>query len=142
MPQASQSQRPFWQGGSTWGPHDMKVSDLKPEMAGFSMLVRRAREVTFFGWQRADDPRFVAETVVGDETGVISMRCTAEQANVLAMAEVVSIVNGRIQIYQGRMKLEVDKGGSIEAVSSTRPMFVNTSVDVSSVEYELVLYPH
>ena len=48
-------------------------------------------------------------------------------------------VNGRIQICHGRMKLEVDKRGRIEPSSSKRPMFVNTRIDASSVEYELVL---
>merc|ERR1719336_2303991 len=93
------------------------------------------------GTREPNDRQWVAETVVGDETGVISMKCTADQANILSQAEVVSIVNARTQIFHGRMHLEVDKRGHIEAVMSRRPMFVNTSVDVSSVEYELVMYP-
>lgn len=51
--------------------------------------------------------------------------------------DTVEIRNGKIEMFQGFMRLEVDKWGKI--VRSASPLAdVNAAKNMSSVEYELV----
>jgi hypothetical protein len=61
----------------------------------------------------------------------------ADQLDQLKKGETVEIRNGKIEMFQGFMRLEVDKWGKI--VPSRTPLAeVNLAKNMSSVEYELV----
>lgn len=62
---------------------------------------------------------------------------SSDQLDVLKPGETVEIRNGKIEMFQGFMRLEVDKWGKI-VPSSTPLAEVNSAKNMSSVEYELV----
>ena len=61
-----------------------------------------------------------------------------EQIDVVQPGKTVIIRNSKIDMFKGFMRLAVDRWGKVESASETAKFEVNTSNNLSNVEYELV----
>lgn len=86
--------------------------------------------------QMHQEPSY-SQPVMVRHTFVPNPLIPSDQLDTLVTDETVEIRNGKIEMFQGFMRLEVDKWGKI--VRSTTPLTdVNSAKNMSSVEYELV----
>jgi replication factor A1 len=113
-----------------------KVTELTPESKRVNVLARvvsvgEAKEIP----ARFGPTRRVAEAILGDETGVITISLWQEQIGTIAAGETIQIENGFVSLVRGRMHLTVGKYGTIKKADA--PLEVNTAVDMSQKEYPM-----
>ena len=91
----------------------IKVTELAPESFNHNIVVFVqsvevvAERTTNFGNIR------IGEIVVGDETGSVVISAKNEQIEILVPGTTVVVRNGRIDMFDGRMRLRVDKRGTL-----------------------------
>ena len=81
----------------------------------------------------------IVECVVGDTTGTVIFSARNKHAEVCSPGKVVTIQNGKIDMFKGTMRLAAEKGGSVKVAEDAEDIDVKTSYDLSSVEYDLVV---
>ncbi|HEY7588402.1 MAG TPA: single-stranded DNA-binding protein [Thermoplasmata archaeon] len=113
-----------------------KVKDLTPESKQVNVLAKvvglsEEREIT----SRFGEARKLVEATVGDETGTVLLTLWNDQIGQVAKDQTVLVDNGFVSLVRGHIRLNVGKYGSL-AKSETPIEEVNSSLDVSAVEYE------
>ena len=78
-----------------------------------------------------------AECLLGDASGCVKFWAKNEQLDILKEGDIVTVRNCHANVVQEHLRLEVDKWGKLE-VSSEKIDKVNTTNNLSDVEYELV----
>ena len=78
-----------------------------------------------------------ANVIVGDQYGSVVFVAKNEQVDQLKEGSVITVRNAHANVVGEHLRLEVDKWGKIES-SSVNIDKVNTSNNLSDVEYELV----
>ncbi|ETV94927.1 hypothetical protein H310_11573 [Aphanomyces invadans] len=123
----------------------VKVKDLAPATKGHCLVVQvhaidPATEKT-----RIDGSIVrIVEATVGDETGTVVLNARNEQIKLVEVGRVLVIRNASADVYNGFLRLNVTQWGKIaphpDGIASTphAPQSVNTSNNVSGIEYELV----
>mmetsp|Transcript_11614 Transcript_11614/g.19777 ORF Transcript_11614/g.19777 Transcript_11614/m.19777 type:complete len:136 (+) Transcript_11614:61-468(+) len=122
-------------------PVFLKVDQLKPGGTGLNLVVKCVSCNIVVDRQRPDGSRIrIAECVVADETGCITLSARNAQIDAIKMTGQPTLVirNGRIEMFQGFMRLMVDKWGIIQAADTPATFEANTQNNVSAIEYELV----
>jgi len=116
----------------------IKMADMTPDMVGVNLKVTVVSVTP--RPSKGGKGAIAAEAIVGDETGIASISLTSEQAGLLKTGKGALIRNGYVTMLEkhnvGYIRLEVDKWGRIEA--QEKGPRVNTSENLSEVEYELV----
>lgn len=115
----------------------MQVKDLNPDLTNFNLLVRCCK-VSAKAANSADSKAIVAEAEVGDESGVVKMRCTAQQAKTLSVGFAVFVEGAKVVMVQGFIRLEVGPRGSVKTVPGLQYFMPNRKNNVSLAEWELV----
>ncbi len=113
-----------------------KVKDLTPESKQVNVLVKvvglsEQREIT----SRFGEARKLVEATVGDETGTVLLTLWNDQIEQVAKDDTILIDNGYVSLVRGHIRLNVGKYGSLTKSEETLGD-VNTSLDMSAVEYE------
>jgi replication factor A1 len=113
-----------------------KVKDLTPESKQVNVLAKvvglsEEREIT----SRFGEARKLVEATVGDETATVLLTLWNDQIGQIAKDETLLVDNGYVSLVRGHIRLNVGKYGSL-AKSETPVESVNSSLDVSAVEYE------
>ena len=78
-----------------------------------------------------------ANIIVGDQYGSVVLVAKNEQVDQIKQGSVITVRNAHANVVGEHLRLEVDKWGKIED-SSVNVEKVNTSNNLSDVEYELV----
>jgi replication factor A1 len=80
----------------------------------------------------------VAECLVGDATGCCKMISTDSQLEVVKEGAVITIRNAHANVVKEHLRIEVDRWAKVEASTEKVAEKVNTTKNLSDVEYELV----
>ena len=80
----------------------------------------------------------VAECLVGDANGCCKMIATDSQLEVVKEGAAITIRNAHANVVKEHLRIEVDRWAKVEACKDKAPEKVNTSKNLSDVEYELV----
>lgn len=115
-----------------------KIKDLTPQSKQVNVLAK----VVSVGETKEIPGRFgsnrkVAEAVIGDDTGIITLSLWQDQIGTVAKDDVLLIDNGFVSLVpraKGNMRLNVGKYGKME--KKTENIEVNNSVNMSEKEYE------
>eukprot|EP01103_Thecamoeba_quadrilineata_P002242 TRINITY_DN12232_c0_g1_i1.p2 TRINITY_DN12232_c0_g1~~TRINITY_DN12232_c0_g1_i1.p2 ORF type:complete len:143 (+),score=24.49 TRINITY_DN12232_c0_g1_i1:24-431(+) len=119
------------------------VDQLKPTTRGHNLVLKVQNSKVVVEKTRADGTKVsVAEAVVGDQTGIITLTARNEQINLVVPGNTIVVRNAKIIMFKGFMRLEVDKWGKIENAAEPATFDINESHNMSSVEYELVQDPN
>ncbi|EGC29947.1 hypothetical protein DICPUDRAFT_42156, partial [Dictyostelium purpureum] len=113
-----------------------KVSSLKPLSSGHN-LVLKVISTRVVIEKDIDKKEIISEAVVGDETGVITLTVKNEQNDVVQPGNTIILRNGLIKVFNGYMRLKVDIWGNIKLSPTEADFIVDTSNDLSAIEYEL-----
>lgn len=113
-----------------------KVKDLTPQskqvnLVGKVLELGEEKEIT----SRFGETRRLVEAKLGDETGTVLLTLWNEQIGQVARDETLSIDNGFVSLVRGHIRLNVGKYGAMSKTDQDVDD-VNTSLDVSAVEYE------
>lgn len=126
-----------------------KVAKLQPGGKGYN-LVLKVVDVHMVVDKKTHDNASslrVAEAIVGDDTGVIVLSAKNEQIDVVKRGATIVVRNGRVDVFNKKMRLRVDNWGLLQSFengkkSTTVPLSdsftVNTENNVSQKEYETV----
>ncbi|KAJ6833789.1 uncharacterized protein M6B38_338830 [Iris pallida] len=121
-----------------------KVEQLKPGTNGHTLtvMVLTSKTVLQKGRAASANPRHtkIAESLVGDETGVIVFTSRNDQVDLTKPGATVILRNAKIDMFKGSMRLAVDKWGRVE-VTEPASFSVKEDNNLSLVEYELVSVP-
>ena len=84
----------------------------------------------------------VAECLVGDETGCVILMAYDDQIDIIGGEnKCITLRNTHANVVKEHLRLELDKWAKVET-SSANIKDVNTSVNASTIEYELVTVTH
>ncbi|OQR87757.1 hypothetical protein ACHHYP_08081 [Achlya hypogyna] len=122
-----------------------KVKDLVPGADGYCLVVRVISVDAPQEYKlRNGSVKWLAEVVVGDDTGAIILSARDEQIDIAKKGRNLVIRNAEVAVFRGFMRLRVTKWGKValhpDGIASTpkAPRRVAASNNVSLVEYELV----
>lgn len=114
----------------------MKVESLKPNFRNVSVIVK----VVNIGSPRVILSRrdrrehMVADAFVGDETGSVLMTLWEDQIRRLKVGDVLEVRNGYTTLYNGSLRLNIGRDGTIEKVEKQLSE-VNTRNNLSQVTH-------
>jgi len=111
----------------------MEVADLDPESKGVNLQVKVESR------KEVPGPNAMAEAVVGDAGGVVTLIAKGDhQVELLTAGASLLVRNASVRMFNGHMRLQVDRWGKIETSPEEFGFTPNTQKDMSSMEYELV----
>ncbi|KAG9411438.1 hypothetical protein AC1031_017073 [Aphanomyces cochlioides] len=123
----------------------VKVKDMAPATKGHCLVVQVVSVQPATEKKRFDGSSFrIAEATIGDETGTVILSARNDQINLLQVGRPLVIRNANADVFNGFLRLNVTQWGKItphpDGLESTppQPEKVDTSNNISSVEYELV----
>jgi len=73
--------------------------------------------------------------LTGDETGIVRIRLVGDHAHLIQVGSVVSVRNGRSEVFKEKMRIEVDKWGKVIAEKGHDIKEV-TGKNISEILYE------
>ena len=108
-----------------------KVSEIDPNSHGLNLVLKVVRVAE-------ESQKGFTEIVAGDDTGLVTLRLTAEQIELAIVNTTVVLRNARVVMIQGRIRLQIDKWGKFNTAELSAAFEPNYQIDVSAVEYQLV----
>ncbi len=118
---------------------EVKIADITPSTRRFSVTfkilsVGDEKQITS---RRDGSEHRVADVLVGDETGVAILTAWDNEIDQLRgmVGETVSLVNGYVSLYQGKLRLGLGRFGSIKP-SNEKIENVNSENNISEREFE------
>lgn len=122
-------------------PTFTKVDQLRPGTSGHTLTVKVVNTKMVMQKGRPDGPQprqmRIAESLVGDETGMIIFTARNDQVDLLKDGSTIILRNAKIDMFKGSMRLAVDKWGRVE-VTDPADFTVKEDNNLSLIEYELV----
>ncbi|MBA0746573.1 hypothetical protein Gogos_009079 [Gossypium gossypioides] len=121
-----------------------KVDQLRPGTSGHTLTIKVVNTKMVLQKGRPDGPQVrqirIAESLVGDETGMIIFTARNEQGIVFDFMKegaTLTLRNAKIDMFKGSMRLAVDKWGRVE-VAEPHSFKVKEDNNLSLIEYELI----
>lgn len=121
-------------------PSFIPIDQLKPGTSGHNLIVKVISTNVVVERSRPDGTKIrVAEALVGDQTGSITLTARNNQIDAVQPGNLLIIRNSKIDMFGGFMRLAVDKWGKISLYDQPAPFTtVKENNNLSTVEYELV----
>lgn len=129
-------------------PTFSKVADLQPGTKGLNLILKVVSITPAVERVGHDNTLKIVEATVGDETGCVILSARNEQVDLLKQGATIVIRNGRVDLFNKRMRLKVDKWGRLQTLDEGRKattvqlndnFVVNSSINVSNKEYKVVI---
>ncbi|TYG70972.1 hypothetical protein ES288_D05G357300v1 [Gossypium darwinii] len=118
-----------------------KVDQLRPGTSGHTLTIKVVNTKMVLQKGRPDGPQVrqiqIAESLVGDETGMIIFTARNEQVDFMKEGATLTLRNAKIDMFKGSMRLAVDKWGRVE-VAEPDSFKVKEDNNLSLIEYELI----
>eukprot|EP00357_Protocruzia_adherens_P035526 CAMPEP_0115015820 /NCGR_PEP_ID=MMETSP0216-20121206/27022_1 /TAXON_ID=223996 /ORGANISM="Protocruzia adherens, Strain Boccale" /LENGTH=135 /DNA_ID=CAMNT_0002386065 /DNA_START=41 /DNA_END=448 /DNA_ORIENTATION=- len=121
-------------------PSFIKISDLNPESRGVNLVAKVVSvEEVQSKPRRSGETLKTVEVLIGDETACVNLHAVNEQIDLMQPGKFITIRNGKVNMIQNFMRLDVNKWGAIrEGAEETFTGDVKESTNMSKTEYELV----
>eukprot|EP01015_Nassula_variabilis_P021593 TRINITY_DN3868_c0_g2_i1.p2 TRINITY_DN3868_c0_g2~~TRINITY_DN3868_c0_g2_i1.p2 ORF type:complete len:161 (+),score=52.39 TRINITY_DN3868_c0_g2_i1:105-587(+) len=120
-------------------PAFIKVNEIKPDKTGYNVYLKVIDVTSDTNVKRFDNSNLlIRDAVCGDETGIVNIRLKAENADRLQKGKVIAIRNGRVEVIQGRIRLEVDRWGKVTQEDNVEIKSTGTK-NISDTVYEKVV---
>lgn len=117
------------------------VDKLQPgQLERVNLKVKVVNSTVVVDKQRLDGSKVkIAEVLVGDDTGCIVFTARNEQIDVMKPGSTVELRNAKVEMFNmGFMRLAVDRWGKVTPAAEPAAFNVNTTNNLSAVEYVLV----
>ncbi len=114
----------------------IKIADIKPGVHCYfvygKVLSATQSEIT----RISGDKVKICEGVIADETGSANFHFEGSSADFVTQGATISIRNGRSEVVDEHIRLEVDKFGKIAKEEASVVKSTNDKNNISSVAYE------
>jgi len=115
------------------------INNLKPGTEGHFIVVRVMDVIQVVDKKRCDGTKIrVALCTVGDETASVVFIAKDNQIDIMTQGACVQLLNAKVIMFEGFMRLEVDKWGKVMPSKRIIDPKSVQSRNMSTVEYELV----
>eukprot|EP00930_Biecheleria_cincta_P031665 TRINITY_DN21976_c0_g1_i1.p1 TRINITY_DN21976_c0_g1~~TRINITY_DN21976_c0_g1_i1.p1 ORF type:complete len:259 (-),score=65.01 TRINITY_DN21976_c0_g1_i1:30-806(-) len=115
-------------------PKWITVAQINPDSRGVNIF---AKVVKILGVVESRAVEKITEVVLGDASGVLTLRARREQVAVCEPGQILRIQNARIVMVKGFIRLEVTKWGVMKPAPEHEDIEPKVGNDISSTEYEL-----
>lgn len=127
-------------------PQFIKCSELDPESKGINLILKVVEVKTILERKKLDGhPVTIGEALVGDSSASILLTWRNEQGSFLKPGQCIYVRNGKVEMFKNHMRLAVDKWGLMEVATDLDSQQVqeqvNTAINLSDTEYELINVP-
>lgn len=110
-------------------PKFVTVDKLQPEKRSVNVYAKVVKSTP--------DTEGVNDVVLGDATGVVTLRATGDQIATCEVGKVVRVQNAKVVMVKNYMRVVVDKWAVVKPAPDHEDIEPKTSNDISAVEYEL-----
>ena len=117
-------------------PKYTKIADIRPGVHCFFVFGKILKATHSEITRISGDKVRICEGVIGDDSGCATFHFEGSNADLVSTGAVVSIRNGRSEVIDEHIRLEVDKFGKIAKEDASNVKSVNEKNDISSVAYE------
>ncbi|MEM1540808.1 MAG: OB-fold nucleic acid binding domain-containing protein [Candidatus Bathyarchaeia archaeon] len=119
-------------------PVDVKVCELTPASRAVNVKAKvvSKSEVRDIASGRDGASHKVCDALIGDETGCIYLTLWDDNIAKVKEGETISIGNGYVTLFKGRMRLNVGRYGTLEVAKEALIVEVNMQNNLSSKVYE------
>merc|ERR1711920_411816 len=111
------------------------VSKVQPDSKGVNLLVKVVSKTE---GEVLNSGGKVTEVVVGDSTGIVTMRLLDDEVAVATDGAIVEVRNASVRMFKGHVRLQVGKWGKVSKHEGDKEVEPKKDNDVSAMEYELV----
>jgi replication factor A1 len=116
---------------------DTKIAKLNPRSRAANVVAKviskgEVREVTS---RKDGSSHRVCDVLVGDETGCIYLSLWNEDIDKVSEGDTISIKNGYVKTFRGKMRLNVGRYGTLEISEEPLGVEVNTENNMSNRDY-------
>ena len=117
-------------------PKYIKIADIRPGVHCYfvygKVLKATQNEIT----RISGDKVRISEGIISDDTGCANFHFEGENADIITPGATISIRNGRCEVVDEHIRLEVDKFGKVAKEDASNVKSTNEKNDISSVAYE------
>ena len=117
-------------------PRYSKIADIKPGVHCYFVIGKILKATHSEITRISGDKVRICEGLIGDDSGCASFHFEGASAEQISSGAVVSIRNGRSEVVDEHIRLEVDKFGKIAKEDASHIKSVNEKNDISQVAYE------
>jgi ssDNA-binding replication factor A large subunit len=113
-----------------------QVEALDPDSKGVNLIVK---VVSLKDPEDTKSGTKVQEFVVGDNTGIVTLRLTGDEIEAASKeGTMIEVRNAVVRMLKGFVKLQVGKWGKVSKHEGGQDVTPKKEKDLSAVEYELV----
>jgi ssDNA-binding replication factor A large subunit len=113
-----------------------KIGDIRPGVHCFFVYGKILKATNSEITRISGDKVRICEGVIADDSGCATFHFEGTSAEQISIGAVVSIRNGRSEVVDEHIRLEVDKFGKIAKEDASNVKSVNEKTDISAVAYE------
>mmetsp|Transcript_21408 Transcript_21408/g.24875 ORF Transcript_21408/g.24875 Transcript_21408/m.24875 type:complete len:134 (+) Transcript_21408:72-473(+) len=118
-------------------PHFIKCEKIGPGEHGYNVYLKVV-SVKHSTTTKADGKDLkIAEAVCGDETACVNVRAIGDNADFFKEGDIISIRNGRSEVFKEKMRLEIDRWGKVIREPAAKIDKVNQDKNLSATSYEV-----
>ena len=117
-------------------PKYSKIADVRPGLHCFFLYGKVLKATQSEIARISGDKVKVVEGVVADDSGSVAFHFEGPYADLVKQGETISIRNGRSEVVDEHIRLEVDKFGKVAKEDASVVKTVNEKNDLSAVAYE------
>ena len=117
-------------------PEFVKIKDMFPVKHCYHVYGKVIKSTTSETTRISGDKVQVVDGVIGDETGVVNFHFEGPNCQLVPVGAVVAIRNGRAEVVDEHLRLEVDKFGKITTEDASKVKTVDDKNNLSAVSYE------
>lgn len=115
-------------------PKWISVAKIDPDSRGVNIFVK---VVKILGVVESKADEKITEVVIGDDSGVLTLRARGEQVAACEPGQILRIQNARVVMVKGFIRLVVTKWGVVKPAPDHEDINPKVGNDISSTEYEL-----
>ena len=117
-------------------PRYSKIGDIRPGVHCYFVIGKILKATHSEITRISGDKVKICEGVIADDSGCATFHFEGVSAEQISTGAVVSIRNGRSEVVDEHIRLEVDKFGKIAKEDASNVKGVNEKNDISAVAYE------
>jgi len=114
------------------------IADVLPDSKGIDLLVKVVSMGKTEEVKSAAGTQIAKEVVVGDDTGIVTLRLLGDEAAAISDDAIVEVRNASVKMFGGYIRLIVTKWGKVSKHEGDVTITPKMDKDISAVEYELV----
>ena len=117
-------------------PTFIKISDIRPGVHCYHVYAKVIKAERSEIKRLSGDIVEICDGTVADDSGCVNFRLEGTNAQLVKTGDVIAIRNGRSEVVDEHIRLEVDKFGKVSQEEASLVKSANTEHNISEQPYE------